>query len=146
MYDSYQSMKQFTMLPFLIYRFGSSAIRHHPSVFCGLRQAQASEERSCQSKGICLYAGDAPRVDRHWSCENDGRRKADRREGAVLHNSDRGIKKRNRQAGSLERSSPNFGRLRTVPLLISARKITTFLQNKAVSPKKNEKNKENNIQ
>ena len=46
-----------------------------------------------EREAICLYAGDAPRVDRHWSCENDGRRKADRREGAVLHNSDRGIKK-----------------------------------------------------
>ena len=122
----------------------SSAIRHHTSMFCGLRQTQAPEERGRQSKGICLYARDAPRVDRHWACENDGRRKADRREGAVLHNSDRGIKKeRNRQVGSLERSSPNFGRLRTVPLLISARKNTTFSQNKAISPKKTRKNKEN---
>ena len=59
-----------------------------------------------QSKGICLYAGDAPRVDRHWPSENDGRSEAYRREDTVLHYCDKGIKKRNRQAGSLERSSP----------------------------------------
>ena len=42
---------------------------------------------------ICLYAGNALRIDRHWPSENDGRSEANRRESAVLHHCDKGIKK-----------------------------------------------------
>ena len=68
------------------------------------------------------------RAGGHRRGENDGRNQTLGREDTVLYHSHYGIKKRNRQAGSLGRSSPNCGHLnRTVPLLISGFYITTLL-------------------